>query len=188
MLIITMPRTASTSLINTIKDAQSEVKICRLEKVKEKHDDYLELSKWHSNIGIRSDEVIERFVTDKTMIYRDHLIPTEEHLKSLEKYSEPIIILLRNPLHIFDCYLRDKKFELKEVDVKKLQEELNTFKNIYQQWAIGKKNVIVVYFKELVLHPNKTLAKILNIFGVKNYIIPEFRKDMFTGVGIKRLK
>lgn len=188
MLIISMPKTASTSLINTIKDAQSEVKICRLEKAKEKHDDFFEMAKWHSNIGIRSAAVIERFVTSKTMIYRDHLIPTKEHLEELEKYQDNIVILLRNPLHVFDNYLRDTKFESKEVVIQKLQEELNVFKNTYQQWAIGRKNVTVIYFKELVLYPNKTLARILNIFGIKDYTIPEFRKDMFTGEGLKRLK
>lgn len=188
MLILAMPKTASTSLINTIRDAQSQYAICRLEHGKVKISEFSQIAKFHSNIRKRDSETIERFVTDKTMIYRDHLIPIPEHLEELEKYQEPIVILLRNPLHVWDCYKRDVHFEVKNPDMEKLLLELTAFKELYEKWAIGKKNVTVIYYKEIVLHPNKTLAKILNIFGVKEYKIPEFRKDLFTGVGVKRLK
>ena len=188
MLILAMPKTASTSLINTIRDAQSQYAICRLEHDKIKIPEFSQMAKFHSNIRLRDRETIERFVIDKVMIYRDHLVPVKEHLKELEKYKEPIIILLRNPEHVLDCYKRDVHFLTKRPDLKKLLKELIEFKEAYEKWAIGKKNVTIIYYKELVLHPNKTLVKILNLFGIKEYKIPEFRKDMFTGVGIKRLK
>lgn len=187
MLLIAIPKSAGTSLVNTIG------KICNI-KVSEgigkgKYDidceDYYEIQKYHSIVPERSSEFLNKTTKSKYEIFREHLLPTNRHLKILEKINRRIIILLRNPEDIIDCYKRMKKSSLINFDL--LNKDINNFYNSYFNWEYDKK--LIIFYDDLIKKYNHTMDKIFTFWALKKpkKNISLLRKN-YTGIGKQRLE
>ena len=62
----------------------------------------------HNNMKIRSLKFLNQVVSGRKKIFKEHLLPTIDHLKKIESIKPKIVILLRNTDHSLDYYRRFK--------------------------------------------------------------------------------
>jgi hypothetical protein len=188
MLLIAQPKSASTSLLYTLK------KITGLgirEGIAKKWyeidcEDFVEIQKHHSNMGERGSLFLKRVITSRKVIYREHLLPTKRHLKILNKLNKKVVILLRNPEDSFDSYIRLKN---SNADEEELKRDLIHFFNYYMDFSKDKKKILVVKYGNLVLNYKSTMKKIMKHFRLPiPKKIPSLLKKKYTGVGEKRIR
>lgn len=186
MLIIAQPKSASTSLLYTLSEMM-KIKVCRGTKRK-KHDilneGYEQLQKYHTLIFERSPVDIMRMVTDKNLLFREHLVPNTRTFKILNKYSN-FIVLLRNPFHSYENYqkLLEKSNKVNEL----ILDDLIHFNEGYREYIKTRPDILLVNYEDLILNYNETMNKIKKYWKIKSKIIT-LKKVKYTGNGIKKLK
>jgi hypothetical protein len=135
----------------------------------------------------RTPKFINKITKSKYEIYREHILPTNRHLKILEKVNRKIIILLRKPEDVIDSYKRLKKSN--KINFDKLTKDVEKFYSSYIAWSINKKKILLITYKQLIKEYNKTMNEIFNFWNLKkpkNYI--KLLRKNYTGVGEKRLE
>jgi len=192
MLLIAMPKSASTSLAATI--AQIAGLKCSLGVPSMKIDipceGYEEIQHYHNNMCERSPLFLGQTVNGRKTIFKEHILPTDRHLKILKKLGK-VVILLRNPDEVADCYKRLDEAHFKKtgkhIDTDKIFKEMCEFHDRWQWWKSTNKNAILVYYEDLVKNYRATMKKILKHYGLSGKIIP-LKKLKYTGVGVARIK
>jgi hypothetical protein len=185
MLIIAQPKTASTSLAYTLQyigALQIKAFINRTNKDK-KCKNFEVIQSVHSNICVRSELFLSQVIKGRKTIFREHILPTREHLQKLAKFNENYIVLVRNPEHSLDNY---KRLKISEKNLKKIDKELKVFHSRYLRFAKSRKNVLVIDYDDLILNYKETMKIILKHFNIKGPIIPLMKKK-YTGIGDRRL-
>jgi hypothetical protein len=188
MLIIGMPKSASTSFAETLSIITN--KKCQLIiPSKDKDIDckgFVELPKCHCNMKERGPIFLNQIIQGKKTIFREHLLPTETHIKRVSKYKDPMILLLRKPDHVYDSYDRlFKKYNQSKINRRRLKKELIKYYNTWNNVNID--NLLKIDYNELILNYDETMKKVLNHIKCEGEIIPLLKKK-YTGVGEKRLK
>ncbi len=185
MLLIARPKSASTSLAVTISKIGGLK--CSLGIPKKDNaincKGFKTIQKKHNNMISRSPEFIHQIIKGRKTLFKEHLLPTKEHLETLDKYRGNIVILLRDPAHALDSYKR-----LGCKITKSLEKDLNDFHNKYMWWASNKRNAIVIYYADLVLDYVPTIKRVLKHYKIKHKKIIGLLKRKYTTVGINRLK
>lgn len=185
MLLIAMPKSASTSLATTI------VKMCGLRLQlgigrKKKDVDckgFKSIQKLHSNMIERSELFLKQEMKGRKTLFKEHILPSASHLKRLSKYREGIIVLLRNPEKAYEAYER--------VGAKVnegIKKDLVNFHNKYMWWASNKPNVLVIYFEDLILNYHSVMKRIIKHYGLKAKKIIPLMKKKYTGIGAKEVR
>lgn len=190
MLLIAQPKSASTSLTKTLCQMIKIHDSLGVARHKNNNDcaEFLELQKFHNNMIERNSQFLDIVLNSKKTLFKEHLLPTKEHLELLHKYKKNIVIILREPEHSLDSYERFFiKNNRKEWDREKILDDLRLFHDRYMWWASNKKYAIVFYYKDLINNYDNTMKKILKHYGynIKN-IIP-LKKLKYTGIGEKRV-
>jgi hypothetical protein len=192
MLLIAQPKSASTSLMWSIseilkithKNGQS------FTKNDKKCEGYEELQKYHGTTIERSFEYMEKYIVDKKVIYKEHILPIEKHLEIIEKINKPVVVLLRKPKETIESYKRVFSVlpELNNIDYDKLYEEVKLFYNTYEK--IDSKLYLIVKFRDVVFDFYKTMEKIIKHYGFKipnNLYDFELEKRNYTGHGLRKI-
>jgi hypothetical protein len=195
MLLIAEPKSGSTSLMWSIAEILKIQKKNGQNKLKEdvKCKGFEEIQKYHNTTVKRSYKFLEKYIESKTVIYKEHILPTLNHLLAMGEIGRNIVILLRDSKEIIESYKRifsvlpDIK---KKIDLIKLKEELDLFYDIYERQK--NKMYLKIYYKDIVLNFHKTIKKILIHYGfdislekIKKY---QLQKRNYTGHGLRKLK
>jgi 2-polyprenyl-3-methyl-5-hydroxy-6-metoxy-1,4-benzoquinol methylase len=182
MLLIAQPKSASTSLAMTI--AKIGKKHCNLgipgDKIKEKCPGFYNIQKYHINMVERSPLFLKQVIKGPKTIFKEHILPTEEHLKSISKHNDPIVVLLRNP--------NDSNNSYERINIKDVYPDLKDFYDKWLSFSIGKSNILVIFYEDLILNYEKTIKKILNHYRISFKNILPLEKLKYTKVGEDRLK
>lgn len=190
MLLIAQPKSASTSLANTISLIGNLH--CKLGIKKDSIDvaseGFGEIQKYHDNMIERSPVFIKQTICGKKTIFKEHLLPTDRHLRIIEKFNTRFIILLRDVDHSYDSYKRLFEKNNKDFDKKQLYQDILDFHNRWMWWDSRQKNSKIVYYEDLILSYNATMKKILSWYKIKYKKIIPMLKCKYTGVGEKRIK
>lgn len=178
MLIISIPKSASTSLLNTF----GKLHALPSRQLDFKHNrptgKFPMLSRYHNDTCQLSKKELSIFQHDNKL-YKQHILPTEQHVSLLKHVKK--VVLLRNPYDILLSYRRGtikgihrEKNQFKtdfsegEWIEKALQngfmEELQEF---YEGWAGQEdENTLLISYKELVRDPHKAINKMERFFGL----------------------
>lgn len=189
MLLIAQPKSASTSLLFTLgKIAKLKVVQGSGSRADRKCEGFEEIQKCHSIMGEKNYLFLNNIANDRTKIYREHILPMIKHMEDLKEIKNPFIVLLRNPGDSFDSYCRmfDKNGN-KWTNRKRLLEDLKIFHFNYLKISCSIKNMMIIFYRDLILNYNDVMKDILNKLGLKGRIIP-LQKIKYTGIGDKRLK
>lgn len=222
MLLIAQPKSASTSLLYTLakimklksKHAIGKIKTVNGKKIElkwEKCIGFSEIQKYHDTTIKRDFNYFNKWIRNKNVLYREHILPIKEHLNYIRQVNNKILILLRNPEDCIDNYRRmyakylDGK--MSEKDISQLYPKrfssidfgylLNDFIEFNVRWKdfnFNKK--LIITYEDLVLDYENTIKKVLKFFNFKipKKIIPLMRHkykrgtQSFTGVGLQKLK
>jgi hypothetical protein len=195
MLLIAEPKSGSTSLLWSIAEI---LKIQRKNGQNRLKSDikcigFEEMQKYHNTTVKRSKEFLKKYIESKDIIYKEHILPTKEHLKYLGEIGRPVVVLLRNSTDIIESYKRvfsvlpDIK---KMIDLEKMKKELDLFYYLYNK----QRNTMFlkVHYEDIVLNFHATIKKILSQYGfnipmkeIKKY---QLQKRNFGGHGLRKLK
>lgn len=187
MLLIAQPKSASTALACTIgKITGLNIKL-GIPRTKESKDcqGFKELQRYHCNMIQRDQTFLKQVVTGSKTLFKEHLLPTDKHLRILENFKHRIVILLRNPEHSYDSYKRLLSENNKNCN-EGLLKDLADFHNRWMWWASNKPNVTLVYYDDLILNYNGTMKRLLRHYKIGGKIIPLMKKK-YTGIGEKRV-
>jgi hypothetical protein len=195
MLLIAQPKSASTSLVSTIgKIGGKRVNLGISKKPHNKDcEGFSEIQKYHCNMVQRNEQFLRNTTTNRSIVYKEHLLPIREHMEVLEKLKQRIVILIRNPEDSFDSYRRffEENNPKKEVNNDRLLNDLWNFHNYWMHWASNKPYAICVEYRDLVLNFQYEIQRILKYFGLKvpkNIKKIKLAKIKYTGVGVKRFE
>jgi hypothetical protein len=181
MLLIAQPKTASTSLAFTLgRIGKLRVMAYNNRKMNDIiNSESRTIARYHHNVFEKSSAYIQVTMQHRNILYREHIFPTHDHLQKIKSVNENFIVLLRNPLHSFDCYQR---INIRNIEIKK---ELYYFYKGFKHYKNN--NMLIIYYGDLVLRYEKTMVKIMKHLNIKGRIIPLLR-EKYTGVGERRLK
>lgn len=191
MLLIAQPKSASTSLATTIAQiANLKINLGVKRKADSKNcEGFSEIQKYHGNMVIRSELFFKQVIQGRKTLFKEHILPTDDHLEKLNKFkNDKIVILLRVPEDSYDAYKRLFESNKKIFNEEKLMNDLMVFHERYLYWKSVHKNVLLVYYRDLILRYKTTMRKILKHFGLNSpKDLPKLQKLKYTGVGEKRV-
>jgi hypothetical protein len=172
MLIIAIPKSASTSLLYTMRDSLNFPAKQKFDH-KKKSSLYPVLTSLHSDVGEYSRIDVDEF-THPYKIFKQHIPPTKNNIDLLKKQKK--VILLRDVDEIILAYKRGAKAEVhnllkgfekswsdkKWLSMSKensLYYELNNFSNKWKEEEGS--YTLIIYYKDLIDDPTLVINKIL---------------------------
>jgi len=192
MLIIGQPKSCTSSLMATIAKEQKIKYIGVIQRLDyERYPiEYDAIAEHHSNMTDRGARLLYEMITNKNIIYREHLIPSKEHQESIDRIKKNIVLLLRQPKYSMDSYNRllDEHNNTK-TDRELMYKHLKEWHKKWVKWAIDKPFVLVIWYDDLIGNYKETMDKIYKHYGLKTKPkYQELEKLRYTGVGVNRLK
>jgi hypothetical protein len=190
MLLIGQPKSGSTALLYTIAE------IAGLQPINGKNwtkqdvecEGWTETQKYHHTTVKRSKDYIEAHARNRRTLYKEHILPTPEHIEILRGIKDPFVVLLREPEEVFDCYDRINKVLDVGFDFPKLYDEIVDFYDKYLMLQIRK--MLIVTYKSIVMNFHNTMEQVLEHYGL-DVPVDLHRKKLlkknYTGVGLRRL-
>jgi len=176
MLVIAIPKSASTSLLVTLESC------CRKPGGQTFFPDASipketsVIHKYHSDIRECTSKQAQHF-SSGTHIFKQHIPPTSNNLSLLR--SQKKVILLRKPQGVIGGYFRArfmhnprKEFE----GLTTLSDWLDRAKEIgltndlewfYNTWSVEQDNSLIINYRSVVEEPLYTVNKIQDFFGLK---------------------
>lgn len=173
MLIISIPKSASSSLLHTFGQLHHtpSKQIPLPHRLKAKN--FPLLGKYHPDAKELVQQDVKMFDTQNE-VYKQHILPTKNNLELLEGVKK--VILLKKPEDVVLAYHRA---ELKRIH-KKPKEEfhgkltgkawlaearknglLKELEHFYKRWQQKEdKNTLLIYFDDLVKNPKSTINRI----------------------------
>lgn len=213
MLIVGQPKSASTSLLKTVAAIgrlRFQNGISRNANYNKDCQGFSTIQKYHGTMSRRDEPFFNYWLNKRDVLYKEHILPTKEHVEILSRLVVPFVVLLRNPEHSFDNYVRlvaswkagaisQKANSILHVEnvaklnMEGLRQDLIDF---YQGWK--SQNIwhaLVIEYDDLILHYDETIRMVMDHLGIKGKVIPLVRamgnRDLYstyTGVGERRLK
>lgn len=200
MLIIAIPKSASTSLLDTL-GKQHKLKNNQLFfKDFPIPSEYKILGKYHSDIREFDASTIQLFY-DPKIIYKQHIPPTENNLKFLENRKK--VILLRDPKEIIEGYWRAEKKKIheprKEFSGVNSKDEwhnraaeiglIDEINNFYTSWSNRRDDfTLQITYEELIKNPIRVINEIESFFLLplsKNITLSKKRYSRYKGIEAK---
>lgn len=172
MLIVSIPKSASTSLMDTFGKLHA-LPTRQIELTAHNTpDDYKSMSYIHPDVKTLTREDVQLFSRDD-FLYKQHIVPTDHNLRLLKNLKK--VVLLRNPYDIILAYRRgsQKGIHGKKMDFDKHESEgewlqkaeknrlLFEIKDFYEKWhAVSDQNTLLVKYRDLIENSQKTINSI----------------------------
>lgn len=197
MLIIAIPKSASTSLVHTLGEIHSLTSKQEFKEIKDLRtpSEYKILARYHSDVReIDLEILVEWNRTD--IFYKQHIPPTVHNLALIDDTKK--VVLLRKPRDIILAYRRadikglHKKREeftgcVSEEKWIRRAKEIGLYQeleNFYNGWSQINKNCLIVYFDDLVNNEEQLLKEISNFFSLpvnkKNIELKKYRYSNYN--------
>lgn len=181
MLIIAIPKSASTSLMDTLGKIHKILAQQTFKKELPKPKELSILFKFHSDMREYSNKEIDIF-TQNNKIFKQHIPPTKNNLSILKNRKK--VILLRDCNGIIDGYWRamntgisKKRNEKEFLEVSSKEEWIEAsikaglyddLKFFYKGWLkeSNSKNCLIITYNKLIQNPKKVINEIENFFDL----------------------
>lgn len=175
MLIIAIPKSASTSLMTTMR---------RLHNIESKQiffpnnpfpNNCKYLYNLHSDVRELDEKQVTLFRSKKTF-YKQHIFPSQNNLERLNTLKK--VILLRTPKDVVKAYYRAEKQYIHNIrnDFKNLRtpeewieqaKKLGLLSDLTQYYIWRRQNnVKIVYYRDLISSPKKVINKIESFYDL----------------------
>lgn len=200
MLIVAIPKSASSSLVTSLRVAtgyprtNAEVRKNFL-TAGPPATDYSQLKRFHSDVAELSDDAVEALVRPQ-QIAKLHIVPTDNNLERLREI--PKIVLLRPAEEVVAAYWRGMETATWTTSVKEiarcdsleqwmqtardigLTAELETFN---RRWKDSPGNSLVVSYRQLTTDSEATIASVLEYFDLDAGNVPELARVNYSRDG-----
>lgn len=196
MLIIAMPKSASTALHETLVAVTNakmaeypEVDITNKPTVKQ----FSAIARMHGDCRKLPTSLLKQWA-ESNDVYKLHILPTKQHQRALQK--EKVVILLRNSQDAILSYFRtyknlgarypkfsdcDSQQEwLQQAEANGLSADMNKF---YESWLNYSGDHLLIRYADLVKNPQKVVKKVARYWNLDvstNNI--ELKKSRYTRI------
>jgi hypothetical protein len=182
MLIVAIPKSASTSLMHSLGKASAHAATQLIFPEEPPPNTCTILHQYHSDVRKLTDQHIQRF-TDPEKWYKQHIYPSRENLEATRHLRK--VVLLRDPKEIIAAYHRavqahvhkereelttksDMENWLDEAKRIGLQDDLAFFYNNWIQEAEDHpEQTLIVQYADLLARPDETMRTILAFFSLE---------------------
>src|SRR3989304_2333674 len=109
MMMIGQPKSASTSLMKTLAKMwgiRYQNGISKNASYRTDCPGYKTIQSYHGTMAQRDLPFFGYGIEKKDCLYKEHVLPIQKHVDAVAAVDRPILILLRNPEHSFDNYVR----------------------------------------------------------------------------------
>lgn len=162
MLLIAEPKSASTSLLYSIAEiGKLQRKNGQNRQAKDvKCNEYENIQTYHGTTVKRNYAYLEKYLKSRILIYKEHILPTKEHLDILKKIDTNFVVLLRDTESIMKSYSRvfDVLPEL-NIDRKRMKAEIQEFSDRYME--LNWNTILIVTYNDIVNSFTEIMEKIL---------------------------
>jgi len=180
MLIVAIPKSASTSLLKTfgVLHGIESVQDFSIKDYKAPEGASI-LNSIHSDLREITGELADRF-SDEETLYKQHIFPSENNLSLLKNVKK--VVLLRDPEEIVLAYYRGahKKVHtlLEGYSLSFTQEEwieksrqdglMNELHFFHDRWLKEEdQNTLIIWYKDLLNKPKEVVNSMESLFGLK---------------------
>ncbi len=206
MLIISIPKSASTSLLDTFGKLHLLPSRQASLKNGSKSEEFPILSSYHPDTRQLLKAHIDTFAK-ADVLYKQHILPTTHNIALLKNIKK--VVLLRNPYDVLLAYHRGISYHKvikKDMYHEAIQEEIlsagewieasqkNGFmkelRNFYEEWLQEEgEQTLVLHYKELIDDPQKAINQMEDFFGmpVTTKKIKLSKKRYSHHSGVKRI-
>jgi len=169
MLIVSIPKSASTSLMDTFGKLHA-LPTRQIDLTShETPDDFRSMSYIHPDVKTLTCEDVQLF-SREDFLYKQHIVPTDNNLRLLKNLKK--VVLLRNPYDIILAYRRGilKGIHGKKMDFEKRESEgewlqraeknrlLFEIKSFYKKWhSVSDHNTLLIEYRDLMENPQKII-------------------------------
>lgn len=167
MLIIAQPRSASTSLIDTLGKITGKKCVQIFNQGGKSYKDiypipdgYAFLHKHHSDFRPVPVDHILKIAKNQNVIRKQHFPPTNNILEGIKNSGIPVVVLLRDPKQGMESYRK-----LGSSNYEASLEDLQRFYVGYNSLA-GCWNVLIITYDDLTTQFHQTIIRVLNHFGL----------------------
>ena len=166
MLLIAQPKTASTSFMHSLAEI---MKVPFKNGHNRKAGDvncqgYEQLQIYHGTMVKRSKAYLKAYI-ENGVLYKEHILPTPEHLKYIEEVGKPVVVQIRNPAECIASYKRVLSvIPDKQIDFDVMEKELELFRETYLQLTNNEIYMIIDY-KDIVEDFTETVKKVIKHYG-----------------------
>lgn len=197
MLIIAIPKSASSSLISTLSRCHGFPDMTGTFRAQHNNDleavpDYIPLAKWHSEF-VDITDLWAKDTACGTSFCKHHFPPSSKNQILLEHTKK--VVLLRSPEEIIKAYYRGDRtgvFPVKSpdfyfhfsfqswaraADKKGLHASLQKF---VDDWENHNGDKLIIYYHELIEEPLKTTNRIEEYFGLSQSQHIDLTKERYT--------
>jgi hypothetical protein len=182
MLIVAIPKSASSSLLHTLGKTTRLPYEQKLYEVAPIPNECRILGKYHSDIRVLPKSSPIELASDHKF-YKQHVFPCQENLALLRKI--PKTVLLRDPKDIISAYWRAEQAHIHksrdEFHQKQTEEEwlsaantnglLGDLEYFYSEWVNEANNhpatVHVLHYETLMIDPDREVKEILDFFKLR---------------------
>jgi len=197
MLIIAIPKSASTSLMKTLSDnynlpGNQEY----FASANAPQDEFVTLRKYHSDMKEITVEHVDKW-TCPNIFFKQHVLPTNNNQDLLKNHKK--VILLRDPIDIVLSYRRTQLTGLSNERIEfrgcKTEEEwirqagnnglLEDLRQFYTKWLehVGEK--LIVHYTDFINNPDKEMNRIAGYWDLPLVHKPvTVAKERYTRVNI----
>lgn len=180
MLIVAIPKSASTSLLETLGQLHGcyavQTNFFRLPV----HHDYAALARFHADQHQLTSEIVETLV-EHDGFNKNHIVPTRHNQALLAEH--PKVILLREPTEVIYAYRRAIRavdhdmpalarcFEDCDTESDWLERAveiglLSSLHKFYDDWLEHEGNKLVIWYEELIAEPKATVNRVEDYFDL----------------------
>ena len=179
MLIISMPRAASTSLVWTLSSIMNIPMVSFSDKFgsknhrKAKGYDLMH----HNGCRIYSPQEIVESVCSRDSVYRDHILPTQEHrniLMRIPTHLRKVVILKRPWEESYSSIINRHSVKYGSPHAKTLPDKEQETKDQYARFATNLETMfpesdgfLHVNYHDLTANHDRSIKKILDYWGFK---------------------
>ncbi len=203
MLIIAMPKTASTSLLDTLGRLHEIPAQQIYFPEREVNPRFNYVARLHSDMRKLNPKLAQKF-TSQNAFYKQHLLPTRRNLSLLEDYKK--VILTRKPKEIIAAYRRNflmtykKGLELFRSKFKNLRgtEEwvekardlglIEQLEEMRDGWLENSTDHLHLTYYQVIQRPKQSVNLIERYFGIPLSDEVEMSRKRYTRSGILRVQ
>jgi len=178
MLLIALPKSASTSLCHSLGKITGKL-ATRLDKLGTKVNEYNLLP--HTDLVKLNVDLIKKFGS-KDVFYKQHIAPIDFNIRLVKTLK--YVVLIRNPEDAWKAYFRqpDLAKHLNRVDTIKAKTQ---FIDLYEKYIVLSRNQLCVRYKRLISRPYVYVNEILEYWELPQRVDKNFKllKYRYTGGG-----
>jgi hypothetical protein len=180
MLIIAIPKSASTSLMDTLGKLHKKPAYQK-SKLVERHPvstEFKFIHKYHRDMKEIDENLVKKWESDKDF-YKQHILPTINNMELLKNTKK--IILLRSADNVIYGYKRERdkfsdKYRRREFKFCKSDEqwlkkakEIGLYDDLIkfnELWEKNDSDKLIVYYDDLIKEPKKEINRIEEYLGL----------------------